>query len=61
MSMPFATALKIAFTPQPGWRAAGAEPQSFGSVLLTQTIPMALLPAICWYIGTGMWVNRPCA
>ncbi|MEM1432743.1 MAG: Yip1 family protein [Pseudomonadota bacterium] len=52
MSMPFATALKIAFTPQPGWQSAGSEPPSFGTVLLTQTIPMALLPTICWYIGT---------
>ena len=53
MSMPFATALKVAFAPLPGWREAGAEPPSFATVLLTQTVPMALLSAACWFVGTS--------
>ena len=53
MSIPFATALKIVFAPVPGWRAAGSEESSFGSVLLLQTIPMAALSAFCWYVGTS--------
>lgn len=53
MSMPFVTALKVAFMPQVGWPQAGVNVPSVPTVLLQQTIPMALVPAACWYIGTS--------
>ncbi|MEM6709527.1 MAG: Yip1 family protein [Pseudomonadota bacterium] len=53
MSIPFLTALKVAFLPGSGWVSAGKGEPNFWSVLLMQTVPMALVPAVCWYIGTS--------
>ncbi len=48
---PFINAVRLLFTPVRGWRAIADAEHSLPAVLLWQTVPMALIPAVCWYYG----------
>ncbi len=42
---------RLLFTGQQGWQAIAAEPMSVPKVIFSHTVPFALIPAVCWYIG----------
>ncbi len=42
---------RLMFVGRSGWQAIADEPPGLASVLLTHTIPLSLIPAICWYVG----------
>mgnify|MGYP005726713047 CR=1 FL=1 len=46
-----ADSLKVAFAPAHGWDSAAVHPAKIWSVLVFQTIPLALIPAVAWYFG----------
>ena len=48
----------VAFNPRSGWQRIAAERAGLMTVLLLHTVPFALIPAVCWYIGvtTQGWV-----
>ncbi len=50
---PFFHALRLLVQPVQGWRTIADADHSLASVLLWQTIPMALIPAACWYYGVS--------
>lgn len=41
----------VTFNPGAGWRQIAAHPVSVVQLYLLHTIPFALIPAVCWYIG----------
>lgn len=43
--------LLLLVSPSKGWTDAAAQPSSIVSTLLFHTLPLALIPALCWYIG----------
>ncbi|MEM9623592.1 MAG: Yip1 family protein [Pseudomonadota bacterium] len=47
----FINGWRLMFSGQKGWQLIAAQPLSVSRVLFTHTIPFALIPAICWYIG----------
>ncbi|MFK7912643.1 MAG: Yip1 family protein [Pseudomonadales bacterium] len=48
---PFFHALRLLIAPKSTWQAIADKNYSAASVLLFQTLPMALIPAACWYYG----------
>ena len=44
-------AIRLIFAPRNGWDPIAARSSSVASVLLGHTIPFAVIPALCWYIG----------
>jgi hypothetical protein len=48
----------VTFNPRLGWERIAAERPGLFRVLLLHTVPLALLPAVCWYFGvtTQGWV-----
>ena len=50
--------LLVVINPGAGWQRITAERAGLMSVLLLHTIPFALIPAVCWYVGvtTQGWV-----
>jgi Yip1-like protein len=47
--------LLLMFAPSKTWQAIADASPSSGSVLFLHTIPFALIPAICWYIGVTQY------
>ncbi|MGK0223491.1 MAG: hypothetical protein ACI9ON_002736 [Limisphaerales bacterium] len=43
--------LRLMFIGQAGWKPIADDAHSALRILLTQTTPLALIPAICWYFG----------
>jgi hypothetical protein len=43
--------IRLLFSPVDGWNPIAAAPPGVVKVLLTHTVPLALIPAACWYIG----------
>ena len=43
--------LWLLFAPKHAWQAIAEKPPSAIKVLLFHTVPFALVPAVCWYIG----------
>jgi len=41
----------VTFNPGAGWRQVAAHPVSIVRLYLLHTIPFALIPAVCWYVG----------
>jgi hypothetical protein len=41
----------VTFNPDEGWRRIAANPVSLGELYLLHTMPFALIPAVCWFIG----------
>jgi len=48
----------VVFNPSAGWARIAGNPAGLVSLLALHTIPFALIPAVCWYIGvtTQGWV-----
>jgi hypothetical protein len=42
---------RVMFSPKTGWQQVAAQEASSGRILLTHTLPMALIPTSCWYLG----------
>ena len=47
----FVNAIRLLFAPRSTWSLIAAAAPSTPNVLLLHTIPLALVPAVCWYIG----------
>ncbi len=47
--------LLLMFTPQKAWQNIAAANPGAVQVLLTHTIPFAVIPALCWYIGVTQY------
>ena len=43
--------LRLLFIGQAGWQPIAQTNNSLLAILTTQTIPLALIPAVCWYVG----------
>jgi len=43
--------LLVAFNPTRGWKAVSEDSSGLVTVLLLHTLPLALIPAVCWYVG----------
>ena len=41
----------VMFSPAKGWREVSDHISSVARVVLLQTVPLALIPALCWYVG----------
>lgn len=41
----------VAFNPTRGWQRIAEDSSGLMKILLLHTIPFALIPAVCWYIG----------
>ncbi len=48
---PFFYAMRLLLQPRTTWQAIANAEFSLAQVLCTQTLPMALVPSICWYYG----------
>ena len=44
-------AFLLVVSPSQGWRKIADQPSSALTILLLQTLPLALIPAVCWYFG----------
>lgn len=49
--LPFFQSLRLLVQPKSTWQAIADKDYSMAGVLLGHTIPMALIPALCWYYG----------
>lgn len=49
--LPFIQALRLLATPKTTWQQIAEDDHSLVSVLLLHTLPLALIPAACWYYG----------
>jgi hypothetical protein len=47
----FLNGFVVTFSPTLGWQRIAANPISLPQLYLLHTIPFALIPAVCWYIG----------
>lgn len=43
----------ILFSPKKAWEKIGENPGSLGGLLMTHTIPFALIPSLCWFYGVA--------
>ncbi len=50
---PIVQALGLLFAPQRYWAQIAEENYSLPQVLLQQTLPLALLPPLCWFVGVS--------
>lgn len=48
---PLIQALQLLLMPRKTWPQIAAANHSLPAVLLTQTLPLALIPPLCWYFG----------
>ncbi len=48
------SSLQIMTKPQTAWHTIEEKHLSVARVLLTHTLPLALVPAICWYVGMAI-------
>ena len=46
--------LLLLFSPVKGWSEIARESGTVITTLITHTIPLALIPAVCWYIGVTL-------
>jgi Yip1 domain len=42
---------RLVFTPRSAWESIARESSSISKILLLHTIPLSLIPAVCWYYG----------
>ena len=49
------SALQMLFTPRAAWSNIASAAPSTAKVLLTHTIPFAVIPALCWYVGVTQY------
>ena len=47
----FTNGFLVAFSPRRGWSQIAGDDAGLVKVLLLHTIPLALIPAVCWYLG----------
>jgi cellulose synthase/poly-beta-1,6-N-acetylglucosamine synthase-like glycosyltransferase len=47
----FINGFVVSFYPAEGWRRIADHPVGLMQVFLLHTIPFALIPAVCWYLG----------
>ena len=47
----FTNGLLVAFSPVKGWQQSAEDDSGLIKVLLMHTMPLALIPAVCWYLG----------
>lgn len=47
----FINGFLIALNPSKGWQRIAADDAGLMKVLICHTIPFALIPALCWYVG----------
>lgn len=47
----FINGLRLMFMGKSAWQQVAADADSTLKVLFTQTVPFALIPAVCWYVG----------
>lgn len=47
----FLNGIWVTFSPTRGWQRIAANPASLAEVYLLHTLPFALIPAVCWYVG----------
>ncbi|MFK8029088.1 MAG: Yip1 family protein [Gammaproteobacteria bacterium] len=45
--------LAIVFSPKKGWSRIGENPGTLAGLIALHTIPLALIPAVCWYFGVS--------
>ena len=48
---PLTNALQLLVAPMRGWHSIAQTNASTMTVLLLHTVPLALIPAACWYYG----------
>ena len=48
------SSLQILTHPQAAWHSIEEKHLSLGKVLMTHTLPLALIPAVCWYVGMAI-------
>ena len=46
---------RLLFTGRRGWQPIAAHPQGVIAVLFKHTVPFALIPALCWYVGVTQY------